>query len=50
MKNYSSIKDPKDIVTKEYVDNNSIGKKSSGVNAEIFNDYYFNYYKGYYTD
>lgn len=39
MKNYSSIKDPKDIVTKEYVDNNSIGKKSSGVNAEIFNDY-----------
>lgn len=39
MKNYSSIKDPKDIVTKEYVDNNSTGKKSSGVNAEIFNDY-----------
>lgn len=39
MKNYSKINDAKDLITKEYLESNTAGKKSVGTNAEVFNDY-----------
>jgi hypothetical protein len=39
MKNYSKINDPKDLITKEYLESNTAGKKLVGTNAEVFNDY-----------